>query len=155
MRFCSLALICLVGGTAGAQDAAQQMQMQQQQVLQQQLTQQQIDLVNQQQMNQASAAGLGGYRIGVGAPHLQQQPGTEPGTVVVRMEDPSRGASIFYTTDGWTPTAASKRYVGPITIRQSVTLQAIAIVAGGLRSHVSVLPIQPVQSGSGALTPAS
>jgi hypothetical protein len=68
------------------------------------------------------------------------------------MEDPSRGASIFYTTDGWTPTAASKRYVGPITIHQSVTLQAIAIVAGGLRSYVSVLPVQP---GSGALTPQS
>jgi hypothetical protein len=68
------------------------------------------------------------------------------------MEDPSRGASIFYTTDGWTPTAASKRYVGPITVRQSVTLQAIAIVAGGLRSYISALPVQP---GSGSLTPPS
>lgn len=155
MRFPFLALICMLAGTAAAQDATQQaMQMQQQivqqQIVQQQINQQQINLINQQQMNQASVAGLGGYRIGVRAPRFQQQPGTEPGTVVVRIEDPSRGASIFYTTDGWTPTAASERYVGPITIRQNVTLQAIAMVAGGLRSYVSVLPVQP---GAGAVTP--
>jgi hypothetical protein len=136
---------CARRDTADNPDATQQ-------IVQQQIAQQQIDLINQQQLNQASVVGLGGYRVGVGAPRLQQQPGTEPGTVEVRMEDPSRGASIFYTTDGWTPTAASKRYVGPITIHQSVTLQAIAIVAGGLRSYVSVLPVQP---GSGALTPQS
>lgn len=145
MRSCFLSLIWMVGGTAVAQDAAQQavqIQQQQQQIVQQQIAQQQLDLINQQQLNEASIAGLGGYRIGVRAPRLEKQAGTEPGTVVVRMEDPSRGASIFYTTDGWTPTGTSARYMGPITIRESVTVRAIAIAAGGLRSHVSVFPVQ-------------
>src|SRR5271156_4307431 len=104
MRFWALALVWMVGGTVLAQDPTQQAVQLQQQITQQQITQQQIDLINQQQMNQASNVGLGGFRIGVRAPRLQQQAGTEPETIVVRMEDSSRGTSIFYTTDGWTPT---------------------------------------------------
>ena len=151
MRFCPFLLSLLLSGTAVAQDATQQLlQLQQQQVqqlqqqqLQQQLTQQQLDLINQQQLALAADASLAGYRLGVRSPRMWQQAGAEPGTIVVHMQDPSRGASIFYTTDGWTPTAASNRYAGPITIRSKVTIRAIAIVAGGLRSYVSVLPLTP------------
>ncbi len=151
MRFCPLLMSLILSGTVVAQDATQQiLQLQQQQTLQlqqqqlqQQLTQQQLDLINQQQLALGADASLAGYRLGVRSPRMRQKTGAEPGTVVVHMEDPSRGASIFYTTDGWTPTAASNRYAGPITIRSKVTMRAIAIVAGGLRSYVSVLPITP------------
>jgi hypothetical protein len=46
----------------------------------------------------------------------------------LRLTDHSRGAVIFYTTDGWTPTSNSIRYVGPIPIDRSTTVQAIALV---------------------------
>ena len=139
MRFSFVTLLCVLGGTVVAQDATQ-LAIQQQQITQQQITQQQINLINQQQMNQASTAGLESYQLGLRAPQLRQKPGTQPGTVVVTMNNKARGASVFYTTDGWTPTAASERYVGPVTVRENVTLRAIAIGAGGLRSYVSVLP---------------
>lgn len=48
-----------------------------------------------------------------------------PGTQVM-IESPSPTATIYYTTDGWTPTEASTRYIGPITVRANTTLQAIA-----------------------------
>src|SRR5580704_3629613 len=53
------------------------------------------------------------------------------------MKDSTRGAVIYYTTDGWTPTAASTRYIGPITIDSTTTLQAIAISPYGGRSRVA------------------
>ena len=156
MHVCSLAVLSILSGAAVAQDTAQVMQMQQQQVLQQQITQQQMDLVNQQLLNQDINAGLAGYKLGVRTPQLKHEAGTEPGTVVVSMEDESRGASIFYTTDGWTPTAASERYMGPITLRRSVTVRAIALAPGGVRSYVSALPVEvtskaPVELESGSI----
>jgi Chitobiase/beta-hexosaminidase C-terminal domain len=48
-----------------------------------------------------------------------------PGTQIM-IESPSPTATIYYTTDGWTPTETSTRYIGPITIRANTTLQAIA-----------------------------
>ncbi len=147
MRFCFALVSLLLCGTAVAQDVTlqilqqQQIVQMQQQQLQLQFTQQQIALINQQQLAMGADASLAGYRVGVRAPSLRQKPGPEPGTVVVSMEDRSRGASIFYTTDGWTPTAATDRYVGPITLRSKLTVRAIAIAPGGLRSYVSVLPV--------------
>ena len=34
----------------------------------------------------------------------------------VTLTDASPGVTIYYTTDGSTPTAASKQYTGPITV---------------------------------------
>jgi hypothetical protein len=45
---------------------------------------------------------------------------------------------IYYTTDGWTPTTASKRYRGPITIDSTTTLQAIAVSRYGGRSRLAI-----------------
>ncbi len=142
--------LCMLSGVALAQDATpqllqlqqqqQQQQVQQQQLLQQ-LTQQQTDLVNQQQLGAVTAANLASYRIGVRAPHLMIHLGADPNTDTVSMDDSTRGASIFYTTDGWTPTAASERYAGPITIARGESIRAIAIGAGNLRSYISVLAV--------------
>ena len=145
MRFWSFAAVLLFTECANAQDSTQQLlqlqQQQQMQLSQQQIAQQQLDLINQQQLTQAANTNLAGYRLGVRAPRLRQLPSPTMGSAVATMEDASRGASIFYTTDGWTPTAVSSRYVGPVTVRQGTTLRAIAIAPGGFRSYVSVLPV--------------
>jgi type II secretory pathway pseudopilin PulG len=60
-------------------------------------------------------------------PKFSVKPGNYDSTVTVKLTDKTRGAIIYYTTDGWTPTAASNRYLGPITINTTTTLQAIAI----------------------------
>src|ERR1019366_2253493 len=53
---------------------------------------------------------------GAGTPKFSVKPGAYSAAVTLRIRDSTRGAVIYYTTDGWTPTAASTRYTGPITI---------------------------------------
>jgi hypothetical protein len=55
----------------------------------------------------------------------------------VKITDRTRGAVIYYTTDGWTPTAKSTRYKGPFTIDSTTTLQAVAIAPYYIRSWVA------------------
>jgi hypothetical protein len=61
----------------------------------------------------------------------------------------STGAtSIYYTTDGSTPTAASTLYVGPVSIATTTTLSAIGVNTGGSSPVASgtytILPSTPV-----------
>lgn len=58
-------------------------------------------------------------------------PGTE---ITISSTDPN--AVIYYTTDGWTPTSASPRYTGPVTVNATTRLQAIAVVPQKLPSPV-------------------
>ena len=41
--------------------------------------------------------------------------GTYSKPTTVKITDSTRGATIYYTMDGWTPTTSSTRYVGPIS----------------------------------------
>ncbi len=59
-----------------------------------------------------------------------------PGTQV-SITSSADGAVIYYTTDGWTPTEASPRYTGPITINAGTRLQAIAEEPNKLPSIVA------------------
>ena len=45
----------------------------------------------------------------------------------VSIASATRDAVIYYATDGWTPTVDSTRYSGPIHVRASMRLQAIAV----------------------------
>ena len=56
--------------------------------------------------------------------------GTYLGTQTVALSDSTPGASIYYTTDGSTPTSGSTLYSGPLTIATSETIQVIALVPG-------------------------
>ena len=114
--------------------ATQQMEMTEQQNLivqqqvqqQQELTQQQI----QQQQNLVNQANDSGYSLYVRKPSISVVPGLTRGTVTVRVRAKSRGSELFYTTDGWTPTAGSRLYTGPITLDKTARVQAIAFRGG-------------------------
>lgn len=48
----------------------------------------------------------------------------------VTLTTETAGATIYYTTDGKTPTTASNVYTAPIVINETVTIKAIAVKAG-------------------------
>jgi hypothetical protein len=55
----------------------------------------------------------------------------------ITISSPDPDATIYFTTDGWTPTNASTQYTAPITIDATTRLQAIAIQPQKLPSPVS------------------
>jgi len=77
------------------------------------------------------------YCCGAATPKFSVKPGAYSAAVTLKIKDSTRGAAIYYTTDGWTPTAASTRYTGPITIDSTTVVQAIAISPYGGRSRVA------------------
>src|SRR5262249_16671679 len=70
-------------------------------------------------------------------PKISVKSGKYPGPITIKLSDKSRGAVMYYRTDGWTPTTRSQRYMGPFTISQSATLQVIAIAPYSFRSLVA------------------
>lgn len=87
-------------------------------------------------------------------PKISIKSGKYPGPITIKLSDSSRGAIMYYRTDGWTPTTRSQRYVGPFTISQSATLQVIAVAPYSFRSLVASasysLPIAPPSSAGAA-----
>lgn len=80
-----------------------------------------------------------------------------PQVVTIAYKDPD--ATIFYTTDGSTPSESSPKYTGPVVIARTSTLQAIAVTRGKqsgvarakYRLNAPVVP-QYVVVGSGNTT---
>ena len=66
-------------------------------------------------------------------------PGTESfnGSVSVSMSDTTSGATIYYTTDGTTPTTSSTKYAGAITVSATKTINAVASATGYLVSQMA------------------
>jgi hypothetical protein len=116
-----------------AMEASQQAIQQAQQASAQAMQQAQQDAQNAAQ-NTASNASIPYAAL---KPKFSVKAGTYSQTVAVKMTDSTRGAIIYYTTDGWTPTVNSNRYLGPVAINSTTTLQAIAIVPYGGRSLVN------------------
>jgi hypothetical protein len=71
-------------------------------------------------------------------PRLSLKSGKYSVAKSVTISDPTPGAAIYYTTDGWTPNAESARYVGPLVLTSAVTLKAIAIAPNRPRSKTAV-----------------
>jgi hypothetical protein len=118
-----------------AQQDAQQAQQFAMQAAQQ--AQQDAQRATQDAMNAANAASSGPYFGLTAPPKFSVKPGAYSSPTKVKLTDSTRGAIIYYTTDGWTPTASSPRYMGPITISSTTTLQAIAIALNFQRSFVA------------------
>jgi hypothetical protein len=55
----------------------------------------------------------------------------------VAISTVTSGASIYYTTNGTTPTSGSTLYTGPIAVSSTTTIQAIGIKSGDTNSPVA------------------
>lgn len=86
-----------------------------------------------------SDVGTQAYEIDKVAPKLSASPA--PGRsydstqrVTLRASEPG---TIYFTTNGGTPTTRSARYAGPITVNRSQTIRALAMDRAGNRSFVA------------------
>ena len=77
-----------------------------------------------------------GLKSDLYAPVASLSEGTYSGTQKVTLSTVTKGAEIYYTTDGTTPTATDTRYSGAISISKTSTLKAIAVKGGALLSDV-------------------
>jgi len=92
-------------------------------------------------------------------PTFSLEAGPYTSAQIVTISDTTAGATIYYTTDGTTPTTSSTVYSGPITVSSSETLEAIATASGYSTSPVASaaytinIPTNPVPV-LGSLSPA-
>ncbi len=72
-------------------------------------------------------------------PTFSPLPGSFTSVQTVSLSDTTPGASIYYTTDGTTPTTASTLYSvsSPIAVSATTTIEAIAVASGYATSGVS------------------
>jgi hypothetical protein len=74
----------------------------------------------------SSFVATGNYKISAPAPTFSPAAGTYSSPQAVTISDADAGATIYYTTNGATPTTASTVYSSPITVSTDQTLKAIA-----------------------------
>jgi hypothetical protein len=80
------------------------------------------------------------YNLITATPIFSPLPGTYISTQSVTLSDATQGATIYYTIDGTTPTAASLVYSSPVVVSATTTIKAMATATGfgdsGLASGV-------------------
>ncbi|MEK0317828.1 chitobiase/beta-hexosaminidase C-terminal domain-containing protein [Cohnella sp. 56] len=73
----------------------------------------------------------------VATPTFSPAGGTYSAAQTVTIASATSGATIYYTTNGATPTTSSSVYSGPITVSASLTLKAMAVKSGLTNSAVA------------------
>ena len=93
----------------------------------------------------------------VSTPTFTPPGGTYSSAQSVTISDATSGATIYYTTNGTTPTTSSTQYTGPITVSSTETLEAIAAAAGDTNSAVgsATYTITPVVVATPTFSPAA
>ncbi|HEY6767024.1 MAG TPA: chitobiase/beta-hexosaminidase C-terminal domain-containing protein [Candidatus Sulfotelmatobacter sp.] len=135
----TLVVISLYGQAQDAGMLASQMATQQTQMAAQQATQQAMsdtETAQNAMIAQQQATSNSFPQCSVATPSFSVQTGIYSSALTVTIRS-SRQAAIFYTTDGWTPTQASTRYLGPITIDSTTTLQAMGVSPCRARSRIA------------------
>jgi N-acetylneuraminic acid mutarotase len=87
-----------------------------------------------------STAAIGVYTLNLppaATPSFNVPGGTYTAAQAVTISDATQGATIYYTTNGATPTTSSTVYSGAITVSSSETIEAIAVVNGYSLSAVA------------------
>ena len=102
----------------------------------------------------STAAVPGSALPAAATPTFSPSPGTYTSAQTVTISDATSGASIYFTTNGTTPTTASTPYTGPITVSSSETLQAIATASGYSTSAVASATYT-ISSSTVSLSPTS
>jgi hypothetical protein len=77
-----------------------------------------------------------GNALVIEKPKFSVESGTVDAGAKVRIRCETHYATLYYTTNGWTPTTQSAKYSGPITIDHTTHLQVIAVGPNFLRSTV-------------------
>ena len=90
-----------------------------------------------------TSLGCGGYGSGMGMtpapmPMLSPPAGTYPTPQTITITESVQGATIYYTTDGSTPTLSSPIYRGPFMITQTTKVEAIAAAGGYMTSAIAI-----------------
>lgn len=106
-----------------------------------------------------SAAATATYSITAPAdtPTFSPGAGTYSSAQTVTISDATAGATIYYTTNGTTPTTSSTVYSGPITVSDTETLNAISVATGLSNSAVgssayTIAAVAPVVNFSTGFT---
>jgi hypothetical protein len=101
-----------------------------------------------------SAYGVAAYVIETPAatPVIAPAGGTYAAAQSVTIKDATNGATIYYTTNNTTPTTASTKYTGAITVSSTTTIRALAAATGSLNSAVAVATFTITKA---AATPAA
>jgi hypothetical protein len=87
--------------------------------------------------NNGTAAVIGMATGTVATPTFSVAAGTYTSVQSVTISDSTVGASIYYTTNGSTPSASSTLYSGPVTVGASETISAIGVDTGDTSSAVA------------------
>ena len=92
-----------------------------------------------------SLVGSAVYTINLPAdtPTFSPAAGTYPTAQTVTISDATPSATIYYTTDGTTPTTSSTVYSAPITVAAWETVEAVAIAPGSSRERSGLWRLTP------------
>ena len=88
----------------------------------------------------------------VATPTITPNGGSFTGSVSVTLQSATSGASIYYTTDGSTPTQSSKLYTGAMNLTSSATVKAVAFQSGSNPSAQASASFTITSSGAVSLT---
>ena len=101
-----------------------------------------------------SATGSAAYAIEAATPTFSPAAGTYTSAQTVTISDGTSGATIYYTTNGTTPTSSSTKYSSPITVSVNETLKAIATASGYTQSPVGSAAYA-IEAATPAFSPAA
>jgi N-acetylneuraminic acid mutarotase len=95
-----------------------------------------------------SGAGGPGARLMVRSPRWEERPGVSSAPQTVTISDQTPGATIYYTTDGTTPSTNSATYTAPISVAKTTTVHAFATAAGYVNSPVTAATYTVTQASA-------